>query len=221
MKKITIWIIGVLVLSIIIVFNFIPISISTTNNRYGIIEKQNPMITNLFKDSVQDNLMFQTAFGNKNEQIYIYDYKSIYNLIIWNITGFSDILLKELNIVTNNQFEEIKFNPQSYIEWGDPKVKILSKVDSLSAKKIIIHVDEGCKLKKSKKEPNFLFLDIESNGFAISDIPLDYKLKIEFERKLNYNVCFVNRKRSFQIIILKKNNSDLFFNESLLSMITP
>lgn len=215
--KYLIWIIAIFF--IIIITNFIISSVKTKEFRYYIIKNQDTKFLYLFEDSIQNDFTFKYAYGNSNEQIFIYDYIKKYHLIIWNISGFKNVVPLDMEIVSNDDFARINFNPQTYTEWGKPQIKLLSKVEHLKANKITIHVDEDYKLINYKKDTSFLFLNLESKGFAISDSLIDYKLKIAFEEKSNYNVAFTNQNSSFQVIILKGIHENIIDENMLFGIL--
>jgi hypothetical protein len=199
--KYILWVIAVIL--IITILNFIFLTVKTRNYRYDVTLIHNPKISNLFKDSLQASLIFNAAFGNENEQIYIYDYKQSFNLIVWNLAGFSKVNPSEIELVTNSNFSLIKFNPQTYIDWGNPKVRMSVKHELFDVTNLIIHVNEGFTLNNSIKKNEILFLDMISNGLVVSDNEIDYKLKFEFDSPMHCNVVFTNQISSFQIILLK------------------
>lgn len=192
-----------LIIFLIIITNFIRICNRYDRYSYYPFGTANPLVTDLFKDSINLDLTFHSGFGNELEQVYIFDYLDSYNLIIWNLSGFSKVNPNEIELVTNSDFSLIKFNPHTYINWGSPKVKMIVKPELFDATNLIIHVNEGFTLNNSIKKNEMLFLDMISNGLVVSDNEIDYKLKFEFDSAMHCNVVFTNQISSFQIILLK------------------
>lgn len=209
--------IGLLILALVV--NFFVVSSKTKEYSYGDILKQDSISLSIFKDLSQSRLTYKNGFGNNSEQIFTYDYWNNYNLIIWKIDGFSEVEPLNIKLFNNFDFDKIEINPQHYSLFSDPQVKLSSKIEILIANNITLHFDKNYSIIDSKKDSNFIFLNIESNGFALADSFNNYKVKVEFEERLHYNLSFINQDSIFQILLLTGKGNSIIEENLLFDML--
>lgn len=200
---ISLFVLALLVLNLVVNRTFLADSLE-----YGYEAKgKKALFQKLFKPEVQKKLNLKGSFGNDNEQISINSFDN-YDIFIWNITGFKEIEMDSLLIGYVDHFDDIIFNPKRYIDWGVPQVTLSSKMENLVAKQISVNISEQSKIEKHLRGDNFLSLNLKSDGFAVYNRSLDYLLKIEIDRFLEFEVCFLKDSESFKIILFKPNSQN-------------
>ena len=209
---------SLLILTLFVVLNLINFKNSDENSFEPISNNKEKFIY-LFNDTILNKISFESAFGNKNNQIYIYKIDTNFEIIIWNITDLYNVKISNIEMFKNEDFNRISFNPSFKIEWGNPKISMFSIVDKIIAKNIKIHCSINSEIINHIKENDLLFLNLKSNGFAISENDFDYKLKFDFGKKLFVNLAFINDKIGFKIILLKTKNNNYDFQNKIIEIL--
>jgi len=208
-----IFIIGVVLIAVLFVYNIVKFTINQNNYSYKIITGKDNRFDSLFKIEELDDLSVRSVFGNEYEQIYFYDYLEVYQVIIWNINGFSNVDLTENHLFTIDNFDDIVFYDKNYTNFG--RYMLTSKLSPLELNVVNMYTEKGMILINHDESKLFSYMDLYSTGIVIGD-GKNYLLRIESKESVHYNIGFINGQNGFQLIVLskKKNaeiDNDLFF----------
>ncbi|MAC96741.1 MAG: hypothetical protein CMC96_14715 [Flavobacteriales bacterium] len=193
-------ILSLFVINLIVNRKFLTESLEYGYEAYG----KKALFQELFKPEIQKELIIKSSFGNAFEQISINSFNDC-DIFIWNIKGFQNIQMDSLLVGYVDNFDEIVFNPNRYINWGMPQVTLSSKMENLQAEKISVNLDEKSEVQNHLRGNNFLILNLKSNGVALYNSNFDYLLKLGIDRFIEFEICFLKDSESFKIILLKPN----------------
>jgi|GEM_PF-3297558 len=210
MKKKYVWIVIIIGL-VILIINYLPFLSKVDQVRYNILDKNKYSCDYLFKDSVISDINLYNIIGNENEQMLFYSYGNL-EIVVWNIRGFREIDLSDIQLYMFDEFNKIRFNPKRFTEIG--QVKISSVLQNLVGDTLNYYTDSDVDIIDHFENKHLSILSIRSVGFALGDTE-DFKLKFETSEKSLFNIALRSEKTGSTLIVLTSGNNE-DFQERLL-----
>lgn len=212
----TLLIVIISALIILSVLHFILTAKQLRKYEYKFIPNDTTFMSSIFKKNVNDNISFSTAMGNNHESMYVYDFDNGYDLIIWNIKGFSEVDLLSMHLYINENFDKIKLNPMRFVEFRN--FKVISSTDLLVTKTLNLLSDIKMNEINHFERDNFSYSNMISNGIALYD-ENRYYIKIEAPMKMSFNFAFIKNEYGFLFIILAPRESYEMREDLLLDLL--
>ena len=182
---------------------------------YNFLNKNDTYYIELFNSNIKKSIFLDYIIGNENEQIYCYTFQKKFDLIVWNINGFSEVDLSQLHLYIIDEFHKIDFINKRFSEFDG--YTISSALNILKAKQLLLYSSKGADIVNHFESEKFSYLNIISKGLVISD-SFEYKIKIESKKSMHYNFAFIKSEIGFQFVILTSKNADLE-DDMLLKML--
>lgn len=197
MKKIAIiLLVGV---AIIIAASLIIFNRTDSKNKYAFL-KESPHINDyLFNKSVRNKISLKSAMGNDQEKIFFYRFENDYNLIVWNIKGFSSVELSKIHLYKIKNFNSIHINPQRFFKTD--YFKVISKTKPLKSNKLKIYTNDNANIIDHFEKTDTAYLNIVSRGLILGN-KNDFFIKLISKNTSFFNFLFLKNKKGFYFIVL-------------------
>ncbi len=157
----------------------------------------------MFNKNARNKISLISAMGNEREKIFFYRFDNNYNLIVWNIKGFSKVDLCKIHLYKIEKFNSILINPQRFFEIG--YFKVISKTDQLKSDKLTIYTNRDAKILNHFEKSDTAYLDIVSDGLILGN-KNDFFVKLISKNPVFFNVLFVKNLKGFYFIVLSSKN---------------
>lgn len=201
MKKIVV--ITVVAVAVIIVINLLFASKADKKNKYDFIKESPHLNDYLFNKNARNKLSLISAMGNKQEKIFFYRFDKNYNLIVWNIKGFSKVDLSKIHLYKIKNFNSILINPQRFFEMG--YFKVISKTEQLKSNKLTIYTSDNANILNHFEKTDTAYLNIVSNGLILGN-KNKFFIKLISKNPFFFNLLFIKNPKGFHFIILSSKN---------------
>ena len=216
MKKIIIIIIIVVIA--IIGLNFVFTSLRLSKNTYKTITDNLKTNDYLFNKKERNHIFLNFAIGNKSEQVYFYKYRKKYDLIVWNIKGFSKVDLSKIHLFKIENFDNIIINPQRFYDFG--YFKLISEQKKMKSTKLSMLINTNANIIYHSEKPDMAYLDVISNGLILANNNTFF-IKIASVKRYDFNFMFLKDTKGFHFLILSSETNINRNNDKLLNIIYP
>lgn len=211
-------IIIILIIITLLAINIITGPVMNHRNKYNLIKNAHHLNDYLFNNGARKMISLKSAMGNKDEQIYFYNFDYDYDLIVWNIKGFSKVNLAKIHLYEITNFNSILINPQRFFEMG--YFKAISESAKLMSENMTIYTNQGARILNHFEKPDTAYLDIISDGLMLGH-ENNYFIKIVAKTPIHFSFLFLKDSNGFHFIILSsKNNKNKMRDNMLMGILS-
>jgi len=172
----------------------------------------------IFKDSAKKdiNTNFCYSYVKERDVYNNFDYKDIYNIIIWEFKDLANTELKKSTINQNINLEDVKFDSGEILNKGSD-LEFTINYGFVFNSAINVNLDESSKIERTFKGANYKGFYGSINQMSLSNEKGEHQILSDFTNGLTPTVfLFYKGRQSFYIIIINSKNP---FDENIIKIL--
>ncbi len=157
----------------------------------------------IFKDSVASELKKKYSISNKNDAIYIYEYKRKYSFFIWELSECRNVNIEDIKINSNYSFAKLS-PPVTFFSYNDPNIDVEFKTKHSLSTLIGINLESGCEVFKDLNFQKFRYVHGRFTKFGFSNELGEVQFILTYrDFPVSSDIIFYKARNSFFIIVIR------------------
>lgn len=172
----------------------------------------------IFKDSAKKDINTNFCFSYvKERDVYNnFDYKDIYNVMVWEFKDLGNAELKKSTINQNVDLEDVKFDSGEILNKGS-NLELTINYGFVFNSAINVNLDKYSKIERTFKETNYKGFYGSINQMSFSDEKGEHQILLDFTKRITPTLfLFYKGHQSFYIIMIYSKNP---FDENIIKIL--